>query len=102
MLAMSFSAHDPERTSAGSKCRTAAEPLPLTNLLCSDAGLGAADAIRSTETARVHHAARRRGGRVANDGASAAGSHTPDRRPRFNRSKSKQSREFAPVLGADA
>src|SRR5262249_22471650 len=35
--------------------------------------LGAADAIRSAETTRVHRAARRRGGGVAARGARAAG-----------------------------
>jgi GAF domain-containing protein len=41
------------------------ETLLLANLLCSELGLGAAHASRSTETSRIHHAGRRRGGSVA-------------------------------------
>src|SRR6516225_11994302 len=41
------------------------EPLLLSNLVCSDLGLGAADAICSTEASRFHHAARRRGNMAA-------------------------------------
>jgi putative ABC transport system substrate-binding protein len=37
------------------------ETLLLTNLLCSDLGMGAADAIYSIEASRVHHATRRSG-----------------------------------------
>src|SRR5262249_49600134 len=39
------------------------------------------DAIRSTTSTRVHHACRRRGGRVAARGASAAGGDARDRLP---------------------
>src|SRR5260370_38932467 len=45
--------------------------------------LGAADAIRSIEAARVHHAARRRGGGVAACGAGTAGGRAGDRAPAY-------------------
>jgi ABC transporter substrate binding protein len=47
------------------------------------AWLGTTHAIWSTETTPIHHAARRRGGRLAARGARAAGGDTGDRIPRF-------------------
>src|SRR5215813_10364511 len=62
---------DPELTSAGSKCRTAASPRCRPICYALTVAFGAPDAICPTETPRVHHAARRRGG-VSARGARAA------------------------------
>src|SRR5262245_16472738 len=53
------------------------EPLLLTDLLCSDLGLGAADV--STEASRVHYADRWHGGGVAAGGARATAGVAGDR-----------------------
>ena len=65
---------DPQPTKAGLKSRNAAPPAMLRCAILSGSmgGIG-------SETARVHHAARRHGGRVAARGARAAASIAGDR-----------------------
>src|SRR4029450_1979752 len=63
---------DPSTTSTGSKSRSAAVPNVLFLSLGSTGGAG-------SETARFHHAARRRGGGVAPRGARAAAGDAGDR-----------------------
>ena len=62
------SIHDPERSLAGPKSRTAARPCldPRQSAMLSP-WLGASDAIRPPETARGHRIARRRCGMAARD-----------------------------------
>src|SRR6516165_12052074 len=73
------SGYDPNRTLAGSKCRTAARLCCSPICYALTLGLGAADAIYSIEATRVHHASRRRGSDVAACGAGAAVGDAGDR-----------------------
>src|SRR5262249_54074861 len=72
-------ATDPIRSLTEAKCRSAVSPWPDPNPLCCHR-LGAADAFRSANETPVHHAARRRDGRVAARGARAAGGEGADHR----------------------
>src|SRR6516165_4543734 len=73
------SGYDPNRTWAGSKCRTAARLCCSPICYALTLGLGAADAIYAIEAARIRHAARWRCYGVAARRAGAAAGDAGDR-----------------------